>query len=44
MGCKKGKKSLKPKPKRYRCEECGVVAKNKKLCSPVKIKKKDLKD
>ena len=41
MGCKKDESTAKPKPGRYRCKECGAVAKKKKndLCEPKKIKK-----
>jgi len=41
MGCKKDESTAKPKPGRYRCKECGAVAKKKKkndLCEPKKIK------
>ena len=42
MSCKKGESTKKPKPGRYRCQECGTVVKKKKkkeLCEPKKIKK-----
>ena len=40
MGCKKDESKVKAKPGRYRCRECGVVAKKKaKVCEPKKIKK-----
>ena len=43
MGCKKDESKVKPKHGRYRCEDCGAVAKKKKkkdLCEPKKIKDK----
>ena len=43
MSCKKGQSKVKPKPGRFRCKECGSVAKKKKkkdLCEPKKIKPK----
>ena len=43
MGCKKSKTRKKPKPGRYRCENCGQVrAKKSSVCEPAKIKKRDL--
>ena len=30
MSCKKGESKVQPKPGRYRCQECGAVAKKKK--------------
>jgi len=39
VSCQKGKPGDKPKPGRYRCKDCGVVArKKKKLCKPKEIK------
>ena len=41
MGCKKGKSKAKPKPGRFRCEDCDAVVKKKKqVCEPKKIKSK----
>jgi hypothetical protein len=40
MGCKKGESKVKAKVGRYRCVDCGAVAKKKgKVCDPKKIKK-----
>ncbi len=41
MSCKMGESKVKSKPGRYRCKDCGVVAKKKQkkdLCEPKKIK------
>ena len=39
MSCLKGKSKAKPMPGRFRCEDCGAVAKSKKdACEPKKIK------
>jgi hypothetical protein len=41
MGCLKGESKVKPKPGRFRCKDCGAVAKKKKkkdLCEAKKIK------
>jgi hypothetical protein len=39
VGCRKGQSKAKPKPGRYRCEDCGAVVKAKKeACEPKKIK------
>jgi hypothetical protein len=41
MSCLKGESKVKPKPGRYRCTDCGAVAKKKKdVCDPKKVKKK----
>jgi hypothetical protein len=40
MSCRKGQSKTKPKAGRYRCGDCGSVAKKKdELCEPKKIKK-----
>jgi len=40
MSCRKDKPKVKPKPGRYRCEDCGAVGKKKKdVCDPKKVKK-----
>lgn len=40
MSCRKGKSKVKPKPGRYRCEDCGAVVKKKAgVCEPKKVKK-----
>lgn len=42
MSCRQGKSKVKPKPGRYRCSDCGIVAKKKKdACEAKKIKKKE---
>jgi len=44
MGCKKKKSSTKTKAARFKCEDCGAVAKAKDdVCDPKKIKKKKKK-
>jgi len=41
MSCKKEKPKVKPKRGRFKCDDCGAVAKSKKnVCEPKKIKKK----
>jgi len=40
MSCLKGKSKVKPKPGRFRCEDCGAVVKKKSdVCEPKKVKK-----
>jgi len=40
MSCQKGKSKAKPKPGRFRCEDCGAVVKKKSdVCDPKKVKK-----
>lgn len=40
MSCLKGKSKAKPKPGRFRCEDCGAVVKKKSdVCEPKKVKK-----
>lgn len=40
MSCRKGKSTAKPKPGRFRCEDCGAVVKKKsEVCEPEKVKK-----
>jgi hypothetical protein len=41
MGCKKDEARMKAKLGRFRCRECGAVAKKKdKVCEPKMIKKR----